>query len=199
MIVSFYGFAKVVVGGIYRPLFRIRAIGRENVPKEGGVLLCSNHLHYFDPILLGLTLDRRIRFMAKKELFSVPLLGKIITVLGAFPVKRGMSDRQAIRTGLKILKEGHVMGIFPEGTRSKTGKLGKPLAGAGFFALKTDAAVVPAAIIGNYRPFKRMTVVYGKPIDMGALRARKASAEEVAELIMQEIKKLIDEHQSQNS
>lgn len=192
MTVSFYSFAKVIVGGVYRPLFRVRSIGRENVPEEGGVLLCSNHIHNFDPIMLGLTLNRPIHFMAKKELFEVPVLRKIITALGAFPVKRGMSDREALRTGLKVLKDGHVMGLFPEGTRSKTGKLGKPLAGAGFFALRTDAAVVPAAIIGNYKPFSQMTVIYGKPIDMTELRERKASAADAAELIMEEIKKLID-------
>lgn len=194
MIVSFYTFARSVVNGIFRPLFRVKAVGQENLPKEGGVLLCSNHIHNFDPILLGINIDRQVHFMAKKELFSGPVLKKIFTSLGAFPVRRGMSDREALRTGLKVLKEGHVMGLFPEGTRSKTGELGKPLAGAGFFALRTEAAVVPCAVVGSYKPFSRMTVIYGEPIDMSQLRKNKASADEAAEHIMNEIKKLIDTH-----
>lgn len=199
MIVSFYNFARSLVNGIFRPLFRVKGIGQENIPKEGGVLLCSNHINNLDPILVGINIKRQVHFMAKKELFSGPLLKKIFTSLGAFPVKRGMSDREALRTGLKVLKEGHVMGLFPEGTRSKTGELGKPLAGAGFFALRTDAAVVPCAVVGNYKLFSRMTVIYGKPLDMSELRRNKASAEDAAEYIMNEIKKIIDNHKMKDS
>ena len=132
--------------------------------------------------------------MAKEELFSVPVLGKILPQINAFPVKRGMSDREALRKGLEVLKEGKVLGLFPEGTRSKTGELGKGLAGAGFFALRSDAHIVPCAIIGPYKAFKRLKVVYGKPIDMSEIRKNKASAEEATELIMSEIQKLILEH-----
>lgn len=199
MIVSFYTFARSVVNGIFRPLYRVKGIGQENIPKEGGVLLCSNHINNFDPILLGITIKRQIHFMAKKELFAGPLLKKLFTSVGAFPVRRGMSDREALRTGLKVLKEGHVMGLFPEGTRSKTGELGKPLAGAGFFALRTDAAVVPCAVVGTYKPFSKMTVIYGKPIDMSELRKNKASADDAAELVMKEIKTLIDNHKMKDS
>jgi 1-acyl-sn-glycerol-3-phosphate acyltransferase len=132
--------------------------------------------------------------MAKEELFKVPALGKILPHLNAFPVKRGMSDREALRKGLGTLKEGKVLGLFPEGTRSKTGQLGKGLAGAGFFALRSEAHVVPCAIIGPYKPFSKLKVVYGKPIEMKELRDRKASAEETTEFIMAEISKLIEEH-----
>ena len=90
--------------------------------------------------------------------------------MNAYPVKRGMSDREAFRNTLKILKSGKVVGMFPEGTRSKTGELGKGLAGAGFFALKGgDAVVVPCAIIGPYKAFRRLKVVYGKPLDLTTL------------------------------
>lgn len=110
--------------------------------------------------------------MAKEELFSVPVLGKIVPHLNAFPVKRGMSDREALRKGLGILKDGKVLGLFPEGTRSKTGEMGKGLAGAGFFALRSDAHVVPCAIIGPYKAFKKLKVVYGKPIDMESIKEK---------------------------
>ncbi|MEQ2528153.1 1-acyl-sn-glycerol-3-phosphate acyltransferase [Robertmurraya yapensis] len=191
---SFYGFARSIVYGILKPFYRIEAIGRENIPKEGGVLLCANHIHNFDPPVVGIMAPRPISFMAKEELFNVPVLGKILPHVNAFPVKRGMSDREALRTGLKVLKEGKVLGLFPEGTRSKTGELGKGLAGAGFFALRTDADVVPCAIIGPYKAFSRLKVVYGKPIDMKTLRENKASAEETTEAIMQEIRKLIERY-----
>ncbi|KQL20289.1 lysophospholipid acyltransferase family protein [Cytobacillus solani] len=191
---TFYSFAKSVVYGVLKPIYRFEVIGREHFPKEGGVLLCSNHIHNFDPPVVGINAPRPVHFMAKEELFSVPILGKLVPHLNAFPVKRGMSDREALRKGLSILKDGHVLGLFPEGTRSQTGELKKGLAGAGFFALRTDAAIVPCAIIGPYKAFKKLKVVYGKPIDMENLRERKASAEETTEIIMGEIRKLIDEH-----
>jgi len=172
----------------------MEVIGKENMPKEGGVLLCTNHIHNFDPPIVGIVAPRPVHFMAKEELFSVPILGRLVPHLNAFPVKRGMSDREALRKGLKVLKDGHVLGLFPEGTRSKTGELGKGLAGAGFFALRTDAAVVPCAIIGPYKVFSRLKVVFGHPLDMSSLRNNKASAEETTEVIMNEIRKLIEAH-----
>jgi 1-acyl-sn-glycerol-3-phosphate acyltransferase len=191
---SFYSFAKSVVYGVLKPIYRMEVIGKENFPKEGGVLLCANHIHNFDPPVVGIIAPRPIHFMAKEELFSAPILGKLLPHLNAFPVKRGMSDREALRKGLKVLKEGNVLGLFPEGTRSKTGELGKGLAGAGFFALRTDAEVLPCAIIGPYKAFSKLRVVYGKPIDMKALRENKASAEDTTEVIMDEIRKLIEAH-----
>ncbi len=191
---TFYTFAKSVVKSIFKPLYRIEAIGLENLPKEGGVLLCSNHIHNLDPIVVGIMIQRDVYYMAKEELFKVPVFGKIVEMCNAFPVKRGLSDREALRKALKVLKEGHVLGLFPEGTRSKTGELGKGLAGAGFFALRSDAAVVPCAVIGPYKSFHKLKMVYGKPMDMVELRKTKASAEQVTELIMSEIHKLIKEH-----
>ncbi|MDZ5471185.1 lysophospholipid acyltransferase family protein (plasmid) [Bacillus sp. 31A1R] len=185
---TFYSFAKTVVYSIFKPLYRIEIVGAENMPKEGGVLLCANHIHNFDPPVVGITAPRPVHFMAKEELFSVPVLGKLVNHLNAFPVKRGMSDREALRKGLAVLKEGNVLGLFPEGTRSKNGEVGKGLAGAGFFALRSDCYVVPCAIIGPYKAFNKLKVVFGKPIQMDELRQRKASAEEVTDTIMNEIK-----------
>jgi 1-acyl-sn-glycerol-3-phosphate acyltransferase len=194
MNVTFYSFAKFVAGSILKPLYRIEVKGVEHFPKDGGVLVCANHIDNLDPPTVGVTSPRPIHFMAKAELFRVPVLNYIITKLGAFPVKRGMSDREALKKGLAVLREGNVLGLFPEGTRSKTGELGKGLAGAGFFALRTEAHVVPCAIIGPYKPFRRVKVVYGKPLSMRELKERKASAEEATEYIMSHIKKLIDEN-----
>ena len=192
---TFYDFAKSVVYGIFKPWYRIEAIGLEHFPKEGGVLLCANHIHNFDPLVVGIMAPRPVHYMAKEELFSVPVLGNIVRKCNAFPVKRGFSDREALRTGLKLLKDGHVFGLFPEGKRSKTGEIGKGLSGAGFFALRTTALVVPCAIIGPYKSFRKLKIVYGQPIDMDEIRKEKASAEQVTELIMSKIDKLRKEHQ----
>ncbi|PLR75631.1 1-acyl-sn-glycerol-3-phosphate acyltransferase [Bacillus sp. V3-13] len=191
---NLYSFAKSLIYGLLKPVYRFEVIGREHFPKEGGVLLCANHIDNLDPPVVGINAPRPVHFMAKAEVFSVPILGKILPRVNAFPVKRGMSDREALRKGLAILNDGHVLGLFPEGTRSKTGQLGKGLAGAGFFALRSESAVVPCAIIGPYKPFKRLKVVYGKPVDFTEMRRNKASADEATELIMAEIRKLIEEH-----
>ncbi|ODA15166.1 acyl-phosphate glycerol 3-phosphate acyltransferase [Geobacillus thermoleovorans] len=195
MTVDFYSFAKGIVKGVLTPFYRIQTIGIEQFPKEGGVLLCANHISNLDPPVIGITAPRPIRFMAKEELFRAPVVKTLVKSLHAFPVKRGMNDRQALRTGLEVLKQGEVLGIFPEGTRSKDGRLKKALPGVGFFALRTDAAVVPCAIVGPYRPFVPLKVVYGAPIDMAPLRARKASPEEAADYIMDHIRRLLEEHQ----
>lgn len=194
MKLTFYSFARSLVNSVLGPIYRIEVIGKENMPADGGVLLCANHIDNLDPPVVGITAPRPVHFMAKEELFSVPLLGKIVPHLNAFPVKRGMSDREALRKGLGILKDGKVLGLFPEGTRSKTGEMGKGLAGAGFFALRSDAHVVPCAIIGPYKAFKKLKVVYGKPIDMESIKEKKLNAEQATDLIMGEIQALINKY-----
>ncbi|MEJ9212477.1 lysophospholipid acyltransferase family protein [Bacillus smithii] len=191
---TFYAFAKRLVSPILKKVYRVEVKGLEHFPEQGGVLLCSNHIDNMDPPILGVTCPRPISFMAKAELFNVPILSGVIKKLNAFPVKRRGNDREALRTGLKVLKEGKVLGLFPEGTRSKTGKLGKGLAGAGYFALRTNAQVIPCAIIGSYRIFQKVKVIYGKPIDMSELREKKASPEEATNLIMTHIQQLLNEN-----
>lgn len=188
---NLYPAAKAIVGTLLFPFYRIKVIGKENFPKEGGVLLCANHIHAVDPPVVGITCPRPVLFMAKEELFSMPILKNLLPSLNAYPVKRGMSDRKAFRNTLEALKSGNVVGMFPEGTRSTTGELQEGLAGAGFFALKGDAVVMPCAIIGAYKPFRRLKVVYGKPIDLTIYREERASAEDVTAVIMEEIRKLI--------
>ncbi|MCM3599761.1 1-acyl-sn-glycerol-3-phosphate acyltransferase [Robertmurraya korlensis] len=188
---TIYTFARSVVNMIYKPLYRIETIGQENIPKIGSVLLCSNHISNLDPIVVGTTTPRPVHFMAKEELFRVPVVGKLFPHLNAFPVKRGMSDREALRKGLAVLKEGEVLGLFPEGTRSKTGELGEGLAGAGFFATRSEALIVPCAVVGPYKAFNRLKVVYGKPVDFTEYRKNKISADEATKIIMEEIRKLI--------
>ncbi|GED56229.1 1-acyl-sn-glycerol-3-phosphate acyltransferase [Brevibacillus formosus] len=163
------------------------------------MILCANHISLWDPPLLGSGIERQVHFMAKEELFKIPVLSFLITKFGAFPVKRGAGDRAAIRTTLKLLEDGKIFGIFPEGTRSKTGEPGEAMPGVAMFALKSEAAVIPVAIIGPYRPFRSIKIVYGKPIDLTQLREAKSSADtlkETSDLIMEHIKQLRNQHLS---
>ncbi|GGJ85778.1 1-acyl-sn-glycerol-3-phosphate acyltransferase [Lentibacillus kapialis] len=196
---NLYKTAKWVVSAIFYPLFRIRITGKENIPKNGPVIICSNHTSNLDPPVVGITSPRDIYFMAKGELFEKPFLRKLLTNIHAFPVKRGMRDRTALRKGLEILEQGNTLGLFPEGTRSKTGQLGKPLAGAGFFALKSNATIIPCAIIGPYKPGSKLKVIYGEAVNMQAYRDSKASAKEAADAIMTEIGNLMENHHSQHA
>lgn len=197
-----YRLFRSLFRAIFSFAFRWQVIGREHIPKEGPVILCANHISLWDPPLLGSGIERQVCFMAKEELFRIPVLSYLITQFGAFPVKRGAGDRAAIRSTLKILEEGKILGIFPEGSRSKTGEIGQGLSGAAMFALKSEAQVVPVAIIGPYRLFRPVRIVYGTPIDLSSYREGKTNAEtlkKVTDLIMGEIKSLYNQHRSSAS
>ncbi|GAA0135569.1 lysophospholipid acyltransferase family protein [Paenibacillus sp. YSY-4.3] len=183
-----YSFCRGALLLIYKALFRLEGKGLEHIPEEGGVLLCSNHISLLDPPTTGILLKRKVHFMAKKELFDIFGFGWLITQLGAFPVKRGGVSKESIKTALTILRTGKVMGIFPEGSRS--GGMGKR--GAATFALRSDAVIIPVAIIGNYKLFKKMKVVYGAPIDISEFKdsSNPDAAERVTEIIMSRIAEL---------
>lgn len=191
-----YTLGKNLFNGIFSSGYKLKVEGLENVPKDDGVLICSNHISYLDPPLVGCSSNRTVHFMAKAELFEMPLLKKILPKVYAFPVRRGMSDKQALRKGLELLRNGEAVGLFPEGTRSKNGEIGSGLAGAGFFAMKTDAKVIPCAIIGPFKLFRSVKIVYGREIDFTELKERKGSAKEATEKIMSEIRKLYEENKS---
>lgn len=185
----FYRFSRMIIRGIYRVLFRIQVIGADRIPAEGGVMLCSNHKSYWDPLTLGVGIKRQIRFMAKSELFKIPVVGWVIRGWGAFPVKRGRVSKDAIRQSIRTLEQGGLIGVFPEGTRNKQDHMGMAKRGATVMALRSEAVIVPAAIIGNYRIFRKMIVAYGRPI-----RAADYGSEHEAELteaIMTNIHELI--------
>lgn len=187
-----YKICSALLRGIYKVLFRLEATGLENVPSSGGVLLCSNHISLLDPPTIGILLKRKVHFMAKKELFDVIGFGWLITQLGAFPVKRGGVSKESIKNSLLLLREGHVMGIFPEGTRHKGDDGGEGKKGAATFALRSNAAVIPVAIIGNYKLFRKTRVVYGAPVDLDAFKELKGAeaVEKATEKIMSEISSL---------
>jgi 1-acyl-sn-glycerol-3-phosphate acyltransferase len=178
---------------LFYTFYRLRVFGTENVPAEGGVVLCANHTSLLDPPLLGTPLHRMVHFMAKAELFDVPILGFLISKVGAFPVKRGGVSKESIRLSLSFLKEGRMMGIFPEGTRSNAGGMGKK--GAASLALKSGATVVPVAIIGSYSLFRRMTIVYGMPVDLSPFAAASSEdLEQATDKIMSVIRSIHAEY-----
>ncbi|MCR8642316.1 1-acyl-sn-glycerol-3-phosphate acyltransferase [Paenibacillus sp. N1-5-1-14] len=160
----FYRVVRRLLIMVFAVIFRMKTEGLHNIPKDGPVLLCSNHISLLDPPVVGVPLNRKVHFMAKAELFDIPVLGIIIRNLGAFPVKRGGVSKESIRHSINLLKEGNVMGIFPAGTRNNTEGMGKK--GAAMFAIKSGAVVIPAAIVGNYKLFRPMMVRYGKPVDL---------------------------------
>ncbi|MDR9853797.1 lysophospholipid acyltransferase family protein [Paenibacillus sp. VCA1] len=186
----FYEFCRGVLNVMFTLVYRLEAVGEENIPKEGGVLLCSNHLTVLDPITVGIKVKRRIKFMAKAELFKVPVLGPVITKLGAFPVKRGGVSKESIKNSLTILRNGEVMGIFPEGTRNSDSGAAKK--GAATFALRSGAAVVPVAIIGNYKFLRKMKVIYGAPLDLSGFKEMESgeAVEAVTDNIMSRIREM---------
>lgn len=161
--------------------------GRDNIPEDGPVIICSNHISNLDPPIVGGAATRDLHFLAKSELFKGKFFNYFFRKLNAVPIKRGTNDRQALRESLTLLKEGKVLGLFPEGTRSKTGEIGEGLSGIGFFALRSDAIIIPCVIIGPYKIGRKLKVVFGAPVEMTSLRESKASAKEATDKIMTEI------------
>ena len=190
----FYSIMRIFCRCLFKIVFRTRVIGLENVPNEGALILAANHLSNWDPPFLATFLDREVSYMAKEELFKNPIFAFIIKNLNVFPVKRGTADKTAIKHAVKILKDDLCLGIFPEGTRSKTGEVGKAETGVGLITAMTKAPVLPAAIINTNKIFSRETffpqlaVVYGKPIYFsGSIKDKEALAN-FSQSIMSEIK-----------
>ncbi|TDX53308.1 lysophospholipid acyltransferase family protein [Orenia marismortui] len=182
-----------------RGLFGIGAAwkvkGLENLPEEGGVIVVANHQSNYDPPILGCSLNRQVHFMAKEDLFDGFIKNKYMRSVGAFPVKRGRGDMGAIKTALKLLRNGEVLGIFPEGTRSKTGKLKRAKLGAVMLALKSEVPIVPVGLKGTKKPFREDLIInIGKAFMLDKYYNRKLDKEEMKEVgkeIMAKIAELL--------
>ena len=163
----FYKFCCDMIRPVYSLLFPVKVEGLENIPAEGVCLLCANHLSARDPIYIAVRVrNRHIRFMAKQELFKFKPLGAAIRGLMAFPVDRGHNDLNAVRTALKVLTDGHVLGLFPQGTRSKGNVRTPMLNGVAMIALRAQKPVIPVYIGGPYRLFRKTLLRFGKPVDL---------------------------------
>ena len=192
----FYKIFKMLCRFWFGLIFRTRVIGAENIPKSGAFILAANHVSNWDPPFLGTFIEREVCYMGKEELFKNPVMAWACRSLHVFPVKRGAADKTAIKTAVKILKEGKCLGIFPEGTRSKTGKLGKAEAGVSLIAAMTKAPIIPAAIVNTEKifsraeKFPRLAVVYGTPMKFTASTKDRDALNDFAQSIMNEIAKL---------
>lgn len=163
----FYAFAKFLVRFAMSIAFSLHFEGRENIPKNTAVIYASNHRTNADPPLVGCAVPGKHAFMAKEELFRNKLFGGLIRSLGAFPVSRGKGDTGVIDTAVEALDSGRSLMIFPEGTRSKDGKVHKGHSGAALISARSGKQIVPVGVVfGEKLKFRtKVTVIYGKPIN----------------------------------
>ncbi len=197
----FYYVGKVIVWVLVRVLTRWQVKGKENVPRQGPLLVVSNHLHAYDPALVGISLGRVVIFMAKEELFRFRPRAYILSGLGSFPVHRGKLDRKAIRRSEQVLADGLALAMFPEGSRSPNAQLQPALSGSALIASRGGAPILPVGITGSEdikgffwmlrRP--RVTVNIGQPFSL-PLAGSKFTRNELAEhtnFIMERIAELL--------
>ncbi|GLX69003.1 lysophospholipid acyltransferase family protein [Paenibacillus glycanilyticus] len=191
-----YAIFKNLFSVLYGLLFRFEVKGLEHIPKDGPVMLCSNHISLLDPPAVGIRVPRKVHYMAKEELFKVPVFGPLIRAWGAFPVKRGVG-KDAIRSALNLLGEGKVMGIFPEGTRNSDGAAGTAAKkGAAMIAYRSGATIIPCAVVGRYRLFGKTRVFYGKPVDISAIinESSPDKLDRITDAIMSRIYEMVEKN-----
>ncbi len=187
-----YAVVRAVVVAFMRVWFRLRITGAEHIPREGAAVIAPNHKSFWDSFFIGAATTRHLRFMGKSELFEKPRRGYLFVRLGAFPVRRGESDREALETARTILRQGGLLALFPEGTRVRDPEeLGSPKRGAGRLALEAGAPLIPTAITGTQRLFAgpfpkpvRVQVAFGEPIEV---RGREPTPEEAARVTEEEL------------
>lgn len=193
MNVSFYRFFVFLVKPLLKIFFPYEIKGKENLKNlPEGSIICANHLSILDPIFLMVSYPFPIYFMAKAELFKHKLLGKLLNAVGAFPVERGKGDKEALNYAVSIPRQGKTLGIFIEGTRSKSGDFLRPKSGVAVLASKTDSEVMPVCITGNskdkkIRIFRKTIVHYGtfiKSDDIKIIDNNRAEIKQATNLIM---------------
>ena len=185
---------RAIINTLYRIYYTLvqfmKVEGSENIPIEGPLLICANHRSFLDPPLICITAKRRTYFLAKIELAKNPLFKFLGWIYEVMYVKNDEKDISAIKGALKHLKNGDCVALFPEGTRNGLAKGQKVRDGAAFFALRSGAKVLPAGISGKMRPFSKLTIRYGKPLDFSEYN--KEQTEEVTKIIMEKILELVD-------
>jgi len=188
-----YKFARAVFAAFFKVFYSLEVKGKENIPLEGRLVVTANHITYYDPPLVGCVLNRKVHFMAKEELFKIPVLGYLLRLIGQFPVKRGKPDRTALKESFKILEEEKVLGIFPEGTtRGKGESLRKAKSGAILIPIKSRSPILPVGIKIKNRKIK---ISIGKIFTLEEYYEHKLDKEErsaAGEIIMSKIAEEID-------
>jgi 1-acyl-sn-glycerol-3-phosphate acyltransferase len=193
-----YGISRVLITRPLRWLFHIKLVGAENFPERGPAIIASNHASNLDPPLLCLSYPGYICWMGKEEIMTAPVIGWYLKKVGGFIVRRGKADREAIRRARELLGQGYIIGMFPEGSRQREGKLGEPQAGVGLLALEPGVPVIPVRIRGNEgiitgkRPHRpRITITVGGQVNLEITgMSRSKAAHEASRRIMEAIEKL---------
>ena len=178
-------------------LYKIEYVGVENIPEEGGFILASNHIDALDPVFIGLGMEKRqLHFMGKKELFENPIVKKFLTKLNGFPIVRGSADSEALNYAIRVVKEGNILSIFPEGTRSKDFKPARAKSGVAVIAKEAKADILPVSIYtsDDMKKGTKLTIRYGEVIPYESLGINEESSREeirgCAQTVMAEITKL---------
>lgn len=188
---SLYNFGRGICLGVLYGLRGVVVSGRENIPRDGGLVVAANHISYWDPVVVGCVMDRQVHFMAKSELFQIPLLGPCIRGVGAFPVDRRRTGAGTLKLAAAVLSSGGVLGIFPEGTRSHSEHLLPPQLGAFLLAGTARAPVLPVAIAGSPGVIGRIRVYIGKLMPPPAAHAGRGGLEAYAGAWTAEINRLL--------
>ncbi len=184
----FYHSLRFILKGIFNLLYRVEKTGLDKIPITGKVILCSNHMSYLDPVLIGPYLPRYVYFMAKKELFGNKILAGLIAFLNAFPVDRNSLDRRTFTTSLEVLKDENLLGVFPEGTRSTDGVVREGKRGIGLVCFLSKAPILPIAISGTnkiiQKPRKRIffpkiRIIVGDLIDVNDIISKNSKKDAI--------------------
>jgi 1-acyl-sn-glycerol-3-phosphate acyltransferase len=193
---AFWAAARLPVHPLVHLFARLQVYGRERVPPHGGVVLALNHFSWLDPLAFGVASPRTVYYMAKVEIHRVPGLGQVMRTLGTFSVRRGESDRDAVRTMRRVVRDGEALGLFVEGTRQRSGVPGELQPGASMVALQEDVPVVPGAIhgsqtwrAGNFHP---VSVAWGEPMRFDGLARNAKGYREASAEMQREIRRLWD-------
>ncbi|MGI6085459.1 MAG: lysophospholipid acyltransferase family protein [Acetivibrionales bacterium] len=161
-----YNIAKILIYLYFIITKRVKIEGKENIPQTGPVLLYANHPSAWDMFLIAVFMKRKVHYMAKAELFKNPVLRILLKSLGAFPVSRGRGDVGSVKMVYRLLEQGEIVGIFPEGTRTEKRNLKKRKAGAAMMALHSKAPILPVGVVWNKKLFSKVRVVFGEPFIM---------------------------------
>ena len=185
---------RPTIGTAVELLTRLRVYGRERVPMDGGLVVASNHLSWIDPPVLGAAIPRTLYFMAKVEAHRVPGLGQLMRSFGAFSVRRGESDRDAVRTMRQLVRDGHALGLFAEGTRQRSGVPGPVQPGAAMVAINEQVPVICSAIYGSFEwrlgNFSPVSLAWGTPMSFDGLPRGGKGYKEASVEIEREVRKL---------
>lgn len=189
---------RIVLHVVFRILFGSRVKGGDRLPEKGGVIIASNHVSYADPLVIGTWSPRMVHFLAKRELFSNPLIRALLRLLGAVPVRRGMVERTTLRQVEEILREGNTIVVFPEGTRSRDCVVRDARPGIGLIAATADVPVVPLYLRGSRHMWRslfrrgELSLFFGEPVYLASVEGetQKEKYRRIGECVMEEIRRL---------